>query len=444
MKKWLISTLVSSVFLSLSFQFAMAAPTGQRSDYDPTPTLSKASVQKLIETQGQEKNYYFDGLSFEEINLDEDAEPEMVASINGAVHLGNFFVFDHQGGSYKLIFEKPWKVEHTALRYQSGDGKQKFFETVERTGGTGIDVTISHLWYVEKGVFQQAWEWTTKNRVYIPWSGNVDLTVGGYQLIDEPTLQIYAWSANHLLSDEAHTPEAHVPSNRMAIYTFDGKKFVPSQLQPYSAVNEFLRARVNHNDVFLIRTSSEEIAQPTKGKANPHFLYYTIEKEFQQDNEWIYHVLLFSGNHGEATQVQREQITVSKQKDKWHVTKVEQLETKEIGKLTVSGSDPESLQQVSTFLDSQVKRDWDQMMTFFADPKDPKLTSSEFKQSLIGVSNPHWETYDLIKAETVGDTINYMVAIQMAVTDQGMTGSIQEIITLKKVDGAYKIIDVKM
>ncbi|MGC5327898.1 hypothetical protein [Brevibacillus sp. SYSU BS000544] len=447
MKKWFLPTFASSIILSLTLQAALAAPPGQRSDFDPTPTLSKSTVQELIKAQGKEKDYYFDGLSFEEINLDQDLETEIVAKIDGAVHLGNFFVFDHQGGKYKLIAERAWKVEQTALRYQSEDGTQRFFETVERTGGTGIDMTISHVWQVEKGVFEEAFEWTTKTRSYIPFSGNVDFTVGGYQFIDEPSLHLYAWTSNHLLTSEAHAPTAHSPSNRMVIYSFDGRKFVESQDQPYSTLIGFLQARIQHNDVSLIRTSSEKLAHPEsglKGAANPHFLHYTVEQEFQTGNEWTYQVLLFSGNADEATQVTREKITVSQIKDKWYVTMVEPVEKKEIGKMSVSGSDPESLQQVAKFLDAQVKRDWNQMATFFSNPNDPMLTSTETKQSLIGVSNPHWETFDIIKAETVGDTIRYTVALNMAVTDQGINGSQEEIITLKKVQGIYQITDIKI
>jgi len=80
--------------------------------------ITKNMVEDWIRKQGNEKrDYYFDGLSFEEMNVDGDSEPEVLVRIDGGVHLGDFFIFDKQSkDSYKLIFEQPWHVESGTLR----------------------------------------------------------------------------------------------------------------------------------------------------------------------------------------------------------------------------------------------------------------------------------------------------------------------------------------
>ena len=57
--------------------------------------LSKEQIETIIQAQGKHKDsYYFDGLSYDFVNMDDDADWEIVAKIDGAVHLGNFFIFD--------------------------------------------------------------------------------------------------------------------------------------------------------------------------------------------------------------------------------------------------------------------------------------------------------------------------------------------------------------
>ncbi len=485
MKKWFVPISVSAALLAAGWQSAFAAPPAQPSDYKPPApaAITKELVQKWIETQGKEKGYYFPGLHFEQVNLDEDKELEIVATIDGAVHLGNFFVLDKQAGGYKLIAERDWKVENISLQPLAETDGKRLFKSVERTGGTGLDEWIDHLWYVEKGAFHEAWEWTTKERSFIPGSGEMVLTVGGYQLVDEPSWQIYAWTTTHLLNgettdseptnskpgndkpvngepanskpldNEEQASEAHVPSGKMNIFTFDGTSFVASQAEPYPTLLGFLNARVNHNDVQLLRYSTDDpafLSNGWKGSPNPHLLHFTVEKEWQAGNDWHYQVLLFAGNNGEATQMTREKITVSKQPASanqaasWLVTKAATVAASELGTPTIPGSDSESLEQVKGFLNAQMKRDIDSMKAFMDDSMNKKLASADFQLSLIGLSNPHLETYDIIKAEAKGDTIQYTVNINLAVTDMGFAGSERETIALKKLNGTIKVIDIQM
>ena len=81
----------------------------------PSPKpLSKEQIESIIRSQGKHKDsYYLDGLSYDLANLDDDADWEIVAKIDGTVHLGNFFILDKDpGGDYKLAAEQGWKVEH--------------------------------------------------------------------------------------------------------------------------------------------------------------------------------------------------------------------------------------------------------------------------------------------------------------------------------------------
>lgn len=154
---------------------------------------TKDEVADWIREQGKEKkDYYFGGLFVEEANLDSDPEPEVLARIEGGVHLGDFFIFDKQSnGSYKLIFEQPWHVESWDAEHFRADGMNPLFKMVTRTGGTGLDVREAHLMYMsDTGEWTEAWKGTLKERSVF--QDNYHLTMGSYQFNDDNG-ELYYW-----------------------------------------------------------------------------------------------------------------------------------------------------------------------------------------------------------------------------------------------------------
>ncbi|MCZ8520968.1 MULTISPECIES: stalk domain-containing protein [Paenibacillus] len=158
--------------------------------------LRKDAVVDWIRKQGEEKNgYYFDGLSFEKMNLDGDSEPEVLARIDGGVHLGNFFIFDNQSdGSYKLSFEQPWHVESwniESIENFRAEGMNPLYKIVTRTGGTGVDVREVHLMYMsDTGIWTEAWKGTLKERSVF--QDKYHATMGSYQFNDDDG-ELFYW-----------------------------------------------------------------------------------------------------------------------------------------------------------------------------------------------------------------------------------------------------------
>ncbi|WP_334071232.1 MULTISPECIES: hypothetical protein [Paenibacillus] len=186
-------------------------------------TLSKKQVTQWIKKQGARKvNYYFEGLSFVEMQLDNDEELEVIAGIDGASHLGQFFVFDRsKAGTYKLIAEKDWKVERLHPGPAIEMNSKKLFETVERTGGTGLDIKYVHLWHVENGKWVEAWKGVLKERNAMI-TGLHSLVAGGYQVIDDT---LYSWNTLTLLEDDDETMKGQRETT-LQIFRFDGTRFV--------------------------------------------------------------------------------------------------------------------------------------------------------------------------------------------------------------------------
>lgn len=183
--------------------------------------ITKQQVTGWIVEQGKEDNYYVEGLSYELIDLDGDGEAEVVAAIDGGVHLGHYFMFDRDAkGNYRLIFESPWKVETLKPGAPVRVGDKLLYETVERTGGTGLDVEIVHLWYMEEGRVVEAWKGITKEmNAMIP--GSYSLTVAGYHIQDDV---LYFWRTLSLLEDDAETIQG-APATTMNTFVFDGVSF---------------------------------------------------------------------------------------------------------------------------------------------------------------------------------------------------------------------------
>ena len=96
----IVLSLVASRFTESSFQPLF------RKGY------TKEEVTKLIKTHGTKSPYYFEGLSYKVANIDKDNDFELVAKIDGGVHVGHFFIFDKSSqGKYTLVAQKDWKVE---------------------------------------------------------------------------------------------------------------------------------------------------------------------------------------------------------------------------------------------------------------------------------------------------------------------------------------------
>jgi hypothetical protein len=55
--------------------------------------IAKEEVATLIQEQGGSGDYYIEALAYELVNLDADDNLEIVAKIEGGVHLGQFFIF---------------------------------------------------------------------------------------------------------------------------------------------------------------------------------------------------------------------------------------------------------------------------------------------------------------------------------------------------------------
>lgn len=225
---------VYAPLLSLSKELGYTANWNKRSDRidivsDPERAgkaqeedeITKQQVADWIIEQGKEDRYYVEGLSYELVDLDGDGTAEVVAAIDGGVHLGHYFIFDRDvTGNYRLIFESPWKVDDLMPGTPIHVGDKVLYETVERTGGTGLEVEIAHLWYLEERRVVEAWKGITKEmNAMIP--GSYSLTVGGYRVHDDI---LYAWKTLSLLEDDGETVQG-TPATTMNTFVFDGASF---------------------------------------------------------------------------------------------------------------------------------------------------------------------------------------------------------------------------
>lgn len=183
--------------------------------------ITKQQVADWILEQGEEDRYYVEGLSFELVDLDDDGEAEIVAAIDGGVHVGNYFIFNRAAdGHYQLIFETNWKVDYLKLGEPIHIEDKRLYATVERAGGTGLDVEIAHLWYIEQGQVVEAWKGTMKE-MNAMLAGSYSLALGSYRVEDNV---LYVWNTLSLLEDDAETVRG-TPVTTMTTFTFDGTSF---------------------------------------------------------------------------------------------------------------------------------------------------------------------------------------------------------------------------
>lgn len=181
----------------------------------------KDQIAQWIQQQGERDEYYLEALSYTEVQLDMDNDLEIIAGIDGGAHLGQFFIFDRSSeGSYRMITEKDWKVEQLHPGLMKDVELTMLFETVEHTGGTGIDVQIAHLWYLKDGEFKEAWEGRLKERNAMM-TGSHSLLAASYQVIEN---WLYSWETFYTLADDDVT-NTEPPRTTMKRFEFNGEVF---------------------------------------------------------------------------------------------------------------------------------------------------------------------------------------------------------------------------
>ena len=186
-------------------------------------TIPKEEVIKLIKTQGTKSPYYFEGLSYKVANIDKDNDLEIIAKIDGGVHVGYFFIFDKNSqGKYSLVAEKDWKVEKWDLEYWHNLGGNKAYEMTSRAGGTGMDIFYGHVWYLKDSKFVEAWMGKLKERE--AFKDILNLKMGAYQINSDDS-RLYAWTTKYTTKISTNTPMAK-PTTIVSIYKFDGVKYV--------------------------------------------------------------------------------------------------------------------------------------------------------------------------------------------------------------------------
>jgi len=197
-----------------------------------TGGITKEAVESWVRGQGAEKgNYYFDGLFFEEMNLDGDPEAEVLARIDRGVHLGDFFIFDKQSdGAYRLIFEQPWRVEsweaaNVVVSWYNDDFEDMnpLIEIVTRTGGAGVDIREARLMHInESGQWTEVWKGTLKDRSVF--QDQYRTVMGSYQFNDDDG-QLFYWQTEWVASLEDDQP-VDDPQTTMKRFTLQQGKFV--------------------------------------------------------------------------------------------------------------------------------------------------------------------------------------------------------------------------
>ncbi|GGH22568.1 hypothetical protein [Paenibacillus segetis] len=184
--------------------------------------LSLEQVKDLIRKQGIDGEDYWNGLSYLEVDLDGDNEPELVAAINGGVHLGVFYIFDKTSpGKYQLLAEKGWKVASLDFGAPIEVGEKQLFEVVEMTGGSGISVRIAHLMDIQHGELVEVWQGTLKE-MNAMLGGSYYVIAGSFQVVNDI---LYAWQTRSELEDDAVTVKGE-PITTVKMYTYDGSQFV--------------------------------------------------------------------------------------------------------------------------------------------------------------------------------------------------------------------------
>ncbi|MED1825630.1 hypothetical protein [Brevibacillus agri] len=185
-------------------------------------------------------------VDFELVNLDEDADLEIIPKQNASVHIGSFYVLDQKPDrTYSLIAEKRWnvpqlqperwdyaqEVNHPGLDPYYLDSRieltgTRLLETVDHTGGTGLSVYEAHLWYLEKGKLVEAWSGLLKQTSSVP-GGQLFQTLGSYQIISGEIPQLYYWTTEQELDPDTGIPLPGKTATKLVVYQFDQGVFTP-------------------------------------------------------------------------------------------------------------------------------------------------------------------------------------------------------------------------
>lgn len=185
--------------------------------------ISKEQVIKWINEQSKNKLAYYDDFTYKSINLDNDLELEVVAKNINGVHLGNFYIFDcDKSGRYKLIGEENWHVLSWNFSTPIIIGDRKIYEVIDRSGGSGIDITTANLWYIENGEFIKAWNTILKHRTVL--QDDYFLKIGSYQFNNESNL-MYSWLSSYIYELDGVTLK-NKKGDDSKVFKFDGIKFV--------------------------------------------------------------------------------------------------------------------------------------------------------------------------------------------------------------------------
>lgn len=196
--------------------------------------ITKEQMAAMIKAQGchDMEYYYLDGLSCETANLDDDADREILARIDGGVHLCQFFIFDKDpNGKYKLIAERDWKVEEWDLNHPADIDGKMVFRLITRDGGTGVDIYTTHLFYLHQNHFTEAWQGTMLERSVF--GGAYFQKVCGYQVdLYNDNKRLYTWETtlDYQLEADGVTPSGDVKTETLTrVYIFNGTEFVQQE-----------------------------------------------------------------------------------------------------------------------------------------------------------------------------------------------------------------------
>lgn len=185
--------------------------------------ISKEQVIKWINEQSKYKLTYHDEFVYELINLDNDLDLEIVAKNIIGVNLGNFYIFDFdKSGRYKLIGEENWHVLSWDFSSPIIIDNKKIYEVIDKSGGSGIDITTANLWYIEDGKFIKTWYTILKHRTIF--KDDYFLKIGSYQFNSENNL-IYAWLNSYIYELDGVTLKEKKRTDSK-VFKFDGSKFV--------------------------------------------------------------------------------------------------------------------------------------------------------------------------------------------------------------------------
>ncbi len=121
-----------------------------------------------LETCSIESPYTF---NYQFFNMDQDAENELITSVNFTHHLGIFCVFDVINGKYKMIYHDSRHVTGWDFNHTYPLKGHTIFKLHTSTGGIGVEVHSDLLFYVQNQKFVIAWEGITQESDFTAYPG---------------------------------------------------------------------------------------------------------------------------------------------------------------------------------------------------------------------------------------------------------------------------------